>query len=260
MFPCPRHHTSETADFCSVCGISLSEVATDTQPSPSVAPAPPAAGGCCPECDTSRASPRQVYCEVCGYNFQTKTSGVPPAEDPSMAAALAENASESDLSALQLELVASEAAPAPAAQAEPPVVQETPVPAVTSTAANWSVEVCVDPNLYGTHVADAPINQPKQTFMLFNKESLIGRAGTEVRVHVPIGHDHGVSRRHAMLTLQPDGGLVVRDLGSANGTQLNGKDVVPGVDTPVSDGDALGIGAWTRITVHGSGSPTRSRP
>src|SRR5436190_393690 len=48
---------------------------------------------------------------------------------------------------------------------------------------------------------------------------------------------------------RPDGGLVVRDLGSANGTQLNGQELLAGVDNPVHDGDVLAVGAWTKITV-----------
>jgi pSer/pThr/pTyr-binding forkhead associated (FHA) protein len=53
-----------------------------------------------------------------------------------------------------------------------------------------------------------------------------------------------------MLLRSPDGGLSISDLGSANGTQLNGVDLVPGVAAPLKDGDSIGLGAWTRIVVH----------
>jgi hypothetical protein len=125
-----------------------------------------------------------------------------------------------------------------------PTVTVAPAPA-----ARWDVVVAVDANLYGEPQPDAPVGHPDQTFTLFDPESLIGRPGAGVRVHVPIGHDPGVSRRQALLIRRPDGILAVRDLGSANGTQLNGKDVLAGVDTPVKDGDVLAVGAWTRITV-----------
>ena len=122
----------------------------------------------------------------------------------------------------------------------------TPAP---TRAARWDVVVEVDPNLYGEPQADAPVGHPAQTFTLFDPESLIGRPASTIRVHIPVGHDPGVSRRQALLIRRPDGTLAVRDLGSANGTQLNGKDVLAGVDTPLTDGDVLAVGAWTRVTV-----------
>jgi pSer/pThr/pTyr-binding forkhead associated (FHA) protein len=52
-----------------------------------------------------------------------------------------------------------------------------------------------------------------------------------------------------MVLRRPDGTLAVRDLGSANGTQVNGKDIVPGTDIPLHAGDSISVGAWTRILV-----------
>jgi pSer/pThr/pTyr-binding forkhead associated (FHA) protein len=114
----------------------------------------------------------------------------------------------------------------------------------------WDVIVRVDANLYGRGPnPDAPRDQPPQTFTLFETENLIGREGTGVRVQVPIRNDVGVSRRQAVLVRQPDGGLILRDLNSANGTQVNGTEVVPGADVPLRDGDSIAIGAWTRLAV-----------
>ena len=39
------------------------------------------------------------------------------------------------------------------------------------------------------------------------------------------------------------------DVGSTNGTRLNGVDVLPGVRTPLRDGDEITVGCWTRITI-----------
>ena len=103
----------------------------------------------------------------------------------------------------------------------------------------WDVVVSVDANLYGTPNAEAPTDQPPQTFTLFETENLIGRGGPGIRVQVPVRTDVGVSRRQALLIRRPDGGLAVRELGSANGTQLNGVELVPGVETPVKDRDIL---------------------
>ena len=118
-----------------------------------------------------------------------------------------------------------------------------------SVGTRWDVVVEVDANLYGKPSPEAPVGHPPQTFTLFETESLVGRAAPGVRAHVPLSHDPGVSRRHAVFVRQPDGGLVVRDLNSANGTQLNGQELLAGVDNPVRDGDVLAVGAWTRITV-----------
>jgi hypothetical protein len=213
MYRCPQNHDSETADFCSVCGVEIGSSPATVAPAPVAAPAAAGPREACPDCQTLRAGPAAAFCEVCGYNFQTGRSGVPPLTS---------------------------------ARPAPPVA---PASNQTSGRARWDLVITVDPALYGTTHPDAPVGQPVQTFTLFEAESLIGRAGADVRVHVPIHNDIGVSRRQAVLVNRPDTGLTVRDLGSANGTQLNGVELVPGVDTPVKDGDILAIGAWTRISV-----------
>jgi hypothetical protein len=114
----------------------------------------------------------------------------------------------------------------------------------------WDLTVDVDAKLYGSPNPDAPVGQPLQTFTLFDDESLLGRSGTEVRVQIPIHGDSGVSRRQVLFTRRADGTLTIRDVGSANGTQLNGKELVAGVETPVASGDVVAVGRWTRITVH----------
>jgi hypothetical protein len=185
MHRCPENHNSTTADFCSVCGI---EIAATMQ---------------CPDCTTPRSRPEQVVCEVCGYNFHTGASVVPP-------------------------LASVATAPGQG---------------------RWDLIATVDAVLYGKPNPQAPVGQPPQQFTLYATENLIGRGGTEVRVQIPIYNDVGVSRRQALLLCKPDGTLLLRDVGSANGTQLNGVDIIPGVDTPVKDGDVIAVGAWTRILV-----------
>jgi hypothetical protein len=56
--------------------------------------------------------------------------------------------------------------------------------------------------------------------------------------------DPGVSHAHAVVE-RDDGRWTVTDLGSTNGTVLNGKDLVPHTPHPVGDGDTLEIGVWT---------------
>jgi pSer/pThr/pTyr-binding forkhead associated (FHA) protein len=81
-------------------------------------------------------------------------------------------------------------------------------------------------------------------------EMLVGRRDDrqQIRPAVPV-HDPGASRRHAKILRNPDGSLSLHDLGSTNGTQLNGQDVVSGALRPLSEGDQITLGRWTRIRI-----------
>lgn len=192
------------------CSVCGAEIVS--QPAPPPLP-PAAAGEPCPHCGTPREMARQVYCEACGCDLR---GGTP---------------------AIDLELVQ----PKPAA---------VPVAAACAAPLNvrWDVVVRVDGNLYGKPNPDAPGDQPPQTFTLFEKENMLGRDGTGLRLQVPV-RDPGVSKRQLLLVRETDGTLVLRDLNSANGTQVNGTEVVPGADVPLRDGDSIAVGAWTRIAV-----------
>ncbi|UCG88089.1 MAG: FHA domain-containing protein, partial [Gemmatimonadota bacterium] len=56
--------------------------------------------------------------------------------------------------------------------------------------------------------------------------------------------DQAVSRRHAQLD-RIDGVLHITDLGSLNGTQVNGRAIEPRVPHPLQEGDTVGIGGFT---------------
>ncbi len=68
------------------------------------------------------------------------------------------------------------------------------------------------------------------------RETVIGREGADVLVSDPL-----VSRRHARLTAVDGGGVQVEDLGSSNGTFVNGSPVTGVVR--VTPADELVIGA-----------------
>lgn len=94
---------------------------------------------------------------------------------------------------------------------------------------------------------------PKRSF-------LIGRSA---ECDIIVNHPE-VSGRHAILAILPDGTVEIRDIGSKNGTFINGKKVLVDVLRP---GDKLSLGShtidWEEILrnppppVGGSGSPTR---
>jgi diguanylate cyclase (GGDEF)-like protein len=75
-----------------------------------------------------------------------------------------------------------------------------------------------------------------EMYPLDGRETIIGRAST---VQIPIEADDSISRRHAKLTM-PDGHVHVEDLGSANGTQVNGVSITG--KQRLNDGDKLTVG------------------
>jgi hypothetical protein len=82
---------------------------------------------------------------------------------------------------------------------------------------------------------DIPVGQ---TFEL-SPLSTIGRlADATVRLN-----DEHVSARHAEITRAANGSWLLRDAGSTNGTQLNGRQVTG--DVPVSPGDLISLGTVT---------------
>jgi hypothetical protein len=77
----------------------------------------------------------------------------------------------------------------------------------------------------------------RREVLLDRDEITIGRREDNL-VHLP---DRNVSRRHARL-LQKDGGVLLEDLRSANGTLLNGVRITEAV--PLGDGDLVRIGDY----------------
>jgi DNA-binding winged helix-turn-helix (wHTH) protein len=77
-----------------------------------------------------------------------------------------------------------------------------------------------------------------QTFALADGESIIGR---DPRSQVWLEHD-GVSRRHAQIRIGGEADRpTLTDLGSTNGTSVNGKRVDG--PTPLADGDVIKVGS-----------------
>ena len=70
--------------------------------------------------------------------------------------------------------------------------------------------------------------------------------------------DASVSSRHAQLTLDDTGDYVLRDLGSTNGTELNGKEVEPETDHKLQEGDKVRFGKID--TIYKSENPAEARP
>jgi pSer/pThr/pTyr-binding forkhead associated (FHA) protein len=128
----------------------------------------------------------------------------------------------------------------------------------------WTAVVASDHAYFEAVVAaggpDAPALEfpaycPERRFRLAGPEMRIGRRSVSQGLEPEIDltgppTDPGVSRLHAVLMAQPDGGWAVLDPGSENGTVVNGTEIAAGVRVPVRDGDRIHIGAWTVITIH----------
>jgi hypothetical protein len=126
----------------------------------------------------------------------------------------------------------------------------------------WTAVVAADRDFYqrvlareGPDTVDFPDYFPERRIPLDQDVTLIGRRNPDKGVDPQIDlalHpiDRGVSTQHAVLRLRDDG-LTITDIGSTNGTSLNGSDdrLPQGQEIPLADGDRIHVGAWTTITV-----------
>ena len=102
-----------------------------------------------------------------------------------------------------------------------------------------------------------PYSPERRVPMTGRQQLRIGRRshqrGTVPEIDLSIApEDPGASHQHALLQEQPDGGWVVIDQDSTNGTSLNGsaEPIAAHQPVPLQDGDRIHVGAWTTITVH----------
>ncbi len=77
-----------------------------------------------------------------------------------------------------------------------------------------------------------------KVFRVEGPEQVLGR-GADAGFQI---NDHGVSRRHARITRTPEGGFHIADLGSTNGTYVNGVRIA---SSELHEGDRVQIGTVT---------------
>ena len=96
----------------------------------------------------------------------------------------------------------------------------------------------------GTAVNGTPASRGRELDVtLLRPVTVIGR-GSDVDVQLA---DTGVSRRHGELLLQPNGKHHYRDLGSTNGSRVNGRKVH---EVPLYDGDRIEVGRSVLVYRH----------
>lgn len=112
---------------------------------------------------------------------------------------------------------------------EPTQVLQVPAPLAVPTGTSAYLIVLASPGSTG------------KMFRLEPGQRILGRAhGACVRLE-----SRGISRHHAKLHVDPDGAVLLEDLGSKNGTFVQGEVVKPGARLRLKDGDKLQIGDST---------------
>jgi hypothetical protein len=235
-YPCPKcGQSSSEADFCSECGARIEAGSALATTAVITASAAPSGLDECPECHTPRLTPDTRFCEVCRYDFIKQTAGGPP-----------------------IVAAGAAAAPAPPAVVDPAAAPFGPAAAAPApNGVKWDVVVAVDPNLDTDPEPDlkAP-EDPERRIPLDKAENLIGRRDT-TQPSVPDvrPHDPSVSRRHAKLLVHADGTLAILDLESANGTFVNGVQILAGVPHPIAESDVVTMGRWTSLRIEPRANP-----
>jgi hypothetical protein len=225
VYSCPKGHDSSDNDYCSDCGTKIDGLGSigAVNLSPSIQNSVGGNSGQsslgpmidCPDCATPHDPTDGIFCEICGYNFKTKAHGEIPIE---------------------------------ASQTPPPA----PIPAAPNppiTTGTWQLEITIDPSLAAPE-SPPPPNQGPIVLTLSKPMSLIGRT-SDTRANYPevaLDFDEAVSHRHAVLNLSGTS-LTLRDIGSSNGTYINGIEIKPMVDIDLKTGDTFNLGHWTKITV-----------
>jgi hypothetical protein len=219
---CPRGHESQATDYCDQCGVLIA----GGSPGRGTAGSP--AGGLSAgeitevlpvveEVETSPAARREP-CPVCGA---------------------ARSGEDRYCEGCGYDFHGPPPAPAPA---------------------GWEAVVAADRVQFDRLAVDGvsfPAAYSERRIVLGDGESRIGRSRGHPEERAPeidlaaAPADPGVSRLHAMLERRGDGGIVVRDLGSTNGTMVNDdpKPIDPHTAIPLADGDRVRVGAWTTITL-----------
>jgi hypothetical protein len=212
VYSCPKGHQSAEADFCDQCGSRISQNLSATGMSSTPTVSKGAKQPDCPDCGTAKDPDGGSFCEICGYNFITKLSGALPVSPP------------------------------------PPIPVASPTLVQTAATGPWIAIVTIDPTLQGPDSPPPPDFAPL-TVALDKPALLIGRTSANRAVYpeMALDFDTAISTRHAILTQINQTTWSLRDIGSANGTCVNGKEIPAMQDVVLTINDRITLGHWTSI-------------
>jgi hypothetical protein len=119
----------------------------------------------------------------------------------------------------------------------------------------WELVIVADRHYFERHAShgiDFPTGTAPRRLTLEEDEVRIGRArsGADGGAHLTgAADDPALSRLHAVLARRDDGSYTIEDVGSTNGTELNGEALASNEPVALGDGDRIQLGAWTTMTV-----------
>ncbi|TCJ95538.1 FHA domain-containing protein [Nocardia alba] len=240
---CADGHQSRSTDYCDVCGSALG-----------AAPAPdPAALRLCPNCHAPTSG---RFCEGCGHD-----SALPPPAAPSSWPGDRPEAVDPSAGP---GLEPSRAHPELRGGFDPTMIAAG-APPDFGRAGAWVARIFADRELYARVQArkgpdaervEFPDFYPERRIILRGNQFLIGKrsASQGIVPEIDLGIapvDIGVSRAHAMILVDQRGALTVTDLGSTNGTSLDGAETPIAAQHAVAlrEGSRIHVGGWTTIAI-----------
>lgn len=211
-FTCRRGHYSVSDDYCDVCGARNWNAGQRIAAGTRTAEA--SVAQTCPICATPREGSDR-YCPSCAYDFETGQ-----ALEPEPAAVVSDHRSDNGGSSGN------------------GVAEQVRLVLVLSVDPNRTNEPgCPQP----------PSDRGEHVFMLDRQSTVVGR-DESAGVQIPIASDPYVSRRHAEIVDLGDA-WGIRDLGSTNGTKLNGVSLVGTEVKLVRPDDVIELGCFSRLTI-----------
>lgn len=260
---CADGHQSQSTDYCDVCGSALGGAPVPDQ----------AALRLCPHCQAPTSG---RFCESCGHD-----SALPPAATPRPDTADAlragvrpDRADRSPAGARpdQAEPPRTVAADPTSAGAQPdhrsgldPTLIATGAIPDSGRSRTWVARIFADREFYvrvqsrkgpDAERVEFPDFYPERRITLRGNQFLIGKrsASQGIVPEIDLGIapvDIGVSRAHAMIQVDQGGALTITDLGSTNGTSLDGaeKSITPQQAIALREGSRIHVGGWTTIAI-----------
>ena len=116
----------------------------------------------------------------------------------------------------------------------------------------WRVECRVFKETAPDQTSPRAVYESSTEIILKNQVTQIGRSSQKrnLRPEIACDWDDAVSHRHAKIELDPDGNPFLVDVGSTNGTMLNGQLISANTPVQLTEGDRISLGSKTALIIH----------